>query len=271
MTAQLLTPKETYTVDYPEAVAYAEMQDSIFWTASEIEMSKDQSCLHNLTEAEMHGVTTVLKLFTLYELHVGNEYWLDYVRKKFPRPEVQRMASVFGMFELNVHAPFYNKLNELCGINTDDFYSSYKHDKVLKARMDWIDRQFEKDADPLVVLAIGSITEGAILYSNLAYLKHSDDAYKNVSYIIVVAGSASRTGRTDRNYSLSYQRAYSLYKYWRDNLGIDFDAKKYHDLIELQIAGNGTGGVGRLVSDDSGYNRKNQRFIINIIPKLGEL
>lgn len=114
-------------------------------------------------------------------------------------------------------------------------------------------------------------TELKRLIDNLAYLKHSDDAYKNVSYIIVVAGSASRTGRTDRNYSLSYQRAYSLYKYWRDNLGIDFDAKKYHDLIELQIAGNGTGGVGRLVSDDSGYNRKNQRFIINIIPKLGEL
>lgn len=178
-TARILTPKETYTVDYPEAVAYAEMQDSIFWTASEIEMSKDQNDLHNLTEAEMHGVTTVLKLFTLYELHVGNEYWLDYVRKKFPRPEIQRMASVFGMFELNVHAPFYNKLNELCGINTDEFYSSYKYDKVLKARMDWINRQFEKDADPLVVLAVGSITEGAILYSNLAYLKHFNSGGKN--------------------------------------------------------------------------------------------
>lgn len=109
------------------------------------------------------------------------------------------------------------------------------------------------------------------LIDNLAYLKQFDDSYKNVSYIIVVAGSASRTGGVDRNYSLSYQRAYSLYKYWRDHLGIDFDAEKYHDLIELQIAGNGTGGVGRVVTNGKSYNRKNQRFIINIIPKLGEL
>ena len=35
-TARLLTPKETYTVDYAEAVAYSEAQDSIFWTASEL-------------------------------------------------------------------------------------------------------------------------------------------------------------------------------------------------------------------------------------------
>ena len=82
---KLLTPKETYTIDYPEAVEFVEKQEDIFWTSREIEMEKDLHDLHNsLTEAELHGVTTVLKLFTLYELHVGNEYWLDYVRRKFP-------------------------------------------------------------------------------------------------------------------------------------------------------------------------------------------
>lgn len=178
-TARLLTPKETYTVDYPEAVAYAEAQDSIFWTASEIEMSKDQNDLHNLTEAEQHAVKEILRLFTLYELRVGNSYWLDYVRNTYKRPEIQRMASVFGMMELNVHAVFYDKLNEVMGLKSDEFYSSYKHDKILKARMDWIDRQFSEDADPLVVLAVGSIVEGAVLYSNFAFLKHFNAQGKN--------------------------------------------------------------------------------------------
>jgi len=174
-----MTPKSTYTYDYPQALGYTEMQQSIFWTSDEIEMNKDIHDLKTkLTEAELHGVTTVLKLFTLYELHVGNEYWLDYVRKTFPRPEIQRMASLFGMFELNVHAPFYDKLNEVMGLKTDEFYSSYAEDKVLADRMAWIDRQFKVD-DPLLITAMGSITEGAILYSNFAFLKHFQSEGKN--------------------------------------------------------------------------------------------
>ena len=174
-----MTPKSTYTYDYPQALGYTEMQQSIFWTADEIEMNKDIHDLKTkLTEAELHGVTTVLKLFTLYELHVGNEYWLDYVRKTFPRPEIQRMASLFGMFELNVHAPFYDKLNEVMGLKTDEFYESYTKDKVLADRMAWVDRQFKVD-DPLLITAMGSITEGAILYSNFAFLKHFQAEGKN--------------------------------------------------------------------------------------------
>ena len=176
---RLLEKKETYTVDYPRAIEYCENAEKIFWFADEIEMEKDIHDLKtNLTPQELHGVTTVLKLFTLYELHVGNEYWLDYVRKVFPRPEVQRMASVFGMFELNVHAPFYDKLNEVMGLKTDEFYESYVNDKVLKDRMDWIDKQFS-EKDPLYITAIGSITEGAILYSNFAFLKHFQAEGKN--------------------------------------------------------------------------------------------
>lgn len=176
---RLLETKEGYTTDYPTAIAYAEAQDDIMWTAKEVDVDKDIHDLKtNLTEAELHGVTTVLKLFTLYELHVGNDYWLDYVRKKFQRPEVQRMAATFGKVELGVHAPFYDKLNELMGLKTDEFYASYKQDPTLNSRMNWIDKQFSID-DPLLVTAMGSITEGAILYSNFAFLKHFQAEGKN--------------------------------------------------------------------------------------------
>jgi ribonucleoside-diphosphate reductase beta chain len=176
----MITDKqEAYVIAYPQAEQFAELQEDIFWTAKEIGMDKDLHDLHNnLTEAEIHGVVTVLKLFTLYETHVGNDYWLDFIRNKFQRPEIQRMASVFGMFELNVHAPFYNKINEVLNLNTEEFYNSYVEDKTLRGRMDWLDRQFDGD-DILASLAVGSIVEGAVLYSNFAFLKHFQAEGKN--------------------------------------------------------------------------------------------
>lgn len=176
---RILEERKEYVIEYPIAVEFAEEQNKIFWTDTEIEMEKDLQDLHNrLTEPELHGVITVLKLFTLYELEVGNSYWLDYVRKTFKRPEIQRMASVFGNTELNTHAPFYNKINEVLNLNTIEFYNSYVEDENLKDRMEWISSQFDTE-DKLLALAIGSITEGAILYSNFAFLKHFQAGGKN--------------------------------------------------------------------------------------------
>lgn len=103
----------------------------------------------------------------------------------------------------------------------------------------------------------------------------SDSAFRNVSYLIVVSGSASKLPGdvTDLNYELSYKRAYNLYKYWRDQSGIDFDDPRYHRFLEFQIAGIGEGGVNRFRRDPGIWisEEKNQRFIINIIPKIGDL
>jgi len=177
--SKILERQKAYVIDYPVATEFAEKQEEIFWTSTEIEMEKDLQDLHNsLTEAELHGVITVLKLFTLYELEVGENYWGGYITNKFPRPEIQRMASLYAMMELNVHAPFYNKINEVLNLDTEEFYNSYAKDPTLNNRMKWIERQFEKD-DPLLITAIGSITEGAILYSNFAFLKHFQAEGKN--------------------------------------------------------------------------------------------
>jgi ribonucleotide reductase beta subunit family protein with ferritin-like domain len=175
----LLDKQDAYVIEYPQAVEFAEAQEHIAWTATEIAMDKDLHDLHNsVTEAEKHGVVTVLKLFTKYETHVGNEYWLDFVRKVFQRPEIQRMATEFGRTELSIHAPFYNRINEVLNLDTEDFYNSYVEDDTLNNRMKWLERQFSKDK-LLESLAIGSITEGAILYSNFAFLKHFQAEGKN--------------------------------------------------------------------------------------------
>lgn len=179
MLPQIKTKKKEYTIDYPEAIAFAQQQNSIFWTDDEIKVEKDvQDIMVNMTPAERHGVLTVLKLFTLYELIAGNEYWSGRVKNTFPRPDIERMANCFSFFELNVHAPFYNKLNEALHLNTDEFYSEYTKDKTLSSRMEFIDSYVE-DPDDLLSLAVFSMVEGAILYSSFAFLKHFQAQGKN--------------------------------------------------------------------------------------------
>lgn len=183
MAIRILTEKSTYTVDYPTAIEFAEQQAEVFWLPGEIEVEKDLHDMKtNFTESEYHGVISTLKLFTIYELSVGNDYWQNYVSKVFPRPDIQRMAATFSFMELGVHAPFYNKINEVLGLDTDEFYSDYMNDEVLKNRMAWIGKRTEKrDTVYNILKSVGifSMIEGAILYSSFAFLKHFNSVGKS--------------------------------------------------------------------------------------------
>lgn len=107
----------------------------------------------------------------------------------------------------------------------------------------------------------------------LARKKAEDPAMKNVSYLVIISGYASHllNGTQVNDYELSYRRAYNLWNYWK-KIGVNFEATKYRGLIDLQISGNGWGGVGRFERDPNNFFRnetKNQRFIIQIVPKIG--
>lgn len=179
--ANIQTPTESYVIKYPDFIHLCDTQiEKCFWTHSEIKVEKDLQDLRvNLTPAERHGVLATLKLFVKYELFVGNEYWLTRVLKKFPVPEVQRMASCFGHIENNVHAPFYDKINEVLGLKTDEFYTEYVNDPVLVDRMNFINKLIAVKDDVLSVAGFTFI-EGAVLYSNFAYLKHFQNNGKNL-------------------------------------------------------------------------------------------
>lgn len=179
MTVKVLQPKSEYVFDYPVAAEFANTQMSIFWTPDEINVESDVQDLRvNMTEAERHGVITVLKLFTLYELLVGNEYWGGRVKDTFKRPEFELMASTFSFIELGVHAQFYNKLNEAMMLNTEEFYNSYVEDETLKSRIDFVNAAADDD-DLLYSLAVFSMLEGAVLYSSFAFLKSFQSQGKN--------------------------------------------------------------------------------------------
>lgn len=163
----------------PEPVEFADQQLKVFWLPDEIKVEKDvQDVLVNFTEAEKHAVITTLKLFSIYETHAGSEYWGGRFKDMFDSAEFHRMASVFSMFELAVHAPFYNKINQLLHIDTPEFYLSYLDNPVLKDRVAHIGEIIDHP-DDLISLAAFSMVEGVILYSSFAFLKHYQSQGKN--------------------------------------------------------------------------------------------
>lgn len=178
-------PKEAYVFDYPKAEELAKMQRSIFWTAEEIPVENDkQDFLVNMTTAEREAIKTTLKLFTIYELILGGEVWGDKLFHAFPRPELQMMMSAFSFAELNMHAPFYAKLNQTLMIDTEEFYNSYKNDPVLSDRISFVHSAVDSD-DLLYALAVFTLMENSILYSNFAFIKHFQSEGKNMLQNVV--------------------------------------------------------------------------------------
>lgn len=173
MSIELLHTKTgAYQILFPEAVDLAETQFSIGWPPSEFPVKDDiHEVLTNFTEAEKHATVTALKLFTLYELKAGVDYWGGRVMRRYPSACIQRMATAFANAELNMHAPFYNELNKALNLDTIEFYNSYVNDPLLKERMDFIDNLITSKDDALSV-AVFSIVEGAVLYSTFAFFKH---------------------------------------------------------------------------------------------------
>lgn len=166
---KILTPTDSLVEHYPQARAYQDMQQRVFWTANEVALEKDIQYLRaELTDAEKHGILTVLKLFTLYELR-ADEFWGTVIRDIFPRPEIQEMAALFSAIELSVHRRVYDKLNQLLFVSNDDFYSSYEAKPELKARMEFLDKHLN-EGHPLVKVAAFSFAEGVVLFSSFAFL-----------------------------------------------------------------------------------------------------
>lgn len=161
-----------WVIEYPQFSKLADEQMHTFWPWDEPKVENDLQDLRvNMTPAEHHGIVTVLKLFTLYEMHVGDDYWTGRIMKKYQRPEIQRAASLFGAVEFNSHAPFYNKINETLFLDTEEFYSSWEKDPYLRERMAFIGKYADHPNDLLSEAAF-SMIEGAVLYSSFGYLKH---------------------------------------------------------------------------------------------------
>ena len=93
-------------------------------------------------------------------------------------------------------------------------------------------------------------------------LVHRFPEKQNIKYLLVVEGQASKDGWSG-NDDLSFHRAQALVYLWKVS-GLGLERIKN---LEIVIAGSGEKGIPRILPDNPPAN---QRFLITIMPKIGE-
>lgn len=217
---QIMTPKDTYTFDYPEAVEFAEEASSQLWFHTEFTNFEGdkQDIATKLTPAEKHGVITVLKKFVKSELMIGSDSWNGRILKSFPRPDIELMASTFGYVELTSHARSYDLLNKAMNLDTDEFYDSYKEDPALAGQMDFVE---QSAIDPCLPYMIGVFSglEGISLYGQFAFLKSFQNNGKNLMMSV-----ARIINLSEKDEAKHCEAGGWLYRTLVDELGLEGEA-----------------------------------------------
>lgn len=162
--------------------------------------------------------------------------------------------------------------------NIDTNYFEYNPDYVkhiFKIQVTYQRQQFRLDrlkadlSNPREAkeLRDSIISAGNEIKRTIENLQKSERTNQDIKYLVVLEGQAS-----DDNYYLdeyfnndvlSYQRALYLNKFWKDH-GLDFANMPR---CELVISGSGVGGVPR----DTTKQENNQRFLIHIVPVIGNI
>lgn len=120
---------------------------------------------------------------------------------------------------------------------------------------------------------IDVLKAGNKIKETISLLQKNDSIKQDIKYLVVLEGQASDDGYRD-NDVLSYNRALGLHNFWKKH-GIDFTNMKK---CELVICGSGIGGVPRIKARNNlnyqermEIERKNQRFLIHIVPVIGKI
>ena len=112
------------------------------------------------------------------------------------------------------------------------------------------------------------IDAGEVIKATIDSLRESETVKQDIKYLVVIEGQASKIpfdeGPWKNNNTLSYLRALNLHQFWKEEAGIDFSNM---EKCELVISGSGEEGVPR----DSVNEANNQRFLIHIVPVIGNI
>ena len=112
---------------------------------------------------------------------------------------------------------------------------------------------------------LSDIDKKNLLKAGRAIVKFMNDAKRDIpdaEYLLIIEGQTSKDNYS-KNYELSYERALSLVRYWERNK-ISFS----HLPCEVIISGSGFKSPFRKYPDIAS-NKRNQRFVIHIVPKPG--
>jgi len=141
----------------------------------------------------------------------------------------------------------------------------FEYNEIHKKHVLKIDVSFDTGQSDITNIPIDTREE--LYKAGLAidkFLKKAKSEFgESVNYLLIIEGQASNDGYS-RNFELSYERALSLYRYLQKNRQLDLKREN----CEVLICGSGTEGNMRSYPDNAG-NKKNQRFLIHILPKPG--
>lgn len=155
-----------------------------------------------------------------------------------------------------------NKIKEIQAAVKELPKNYFKYDSVYKRfslvqNVEFEDREdIIKPKDEQYLVEVGKSIRSVIDNLKEKY------AQQDIKYVVIIEGMASNDSYSD-NFPLSYKRAWAVLKLWQKrNIWLD------PTVCEIQVAGSGTGGIGRFSSDEE---KKNQRILIQIVPKIGEI
>lgn len=141
--------------------------------------------------------------------------------------------------------------------NIDSTYFTYneQHKKhILNVEVQFGDR--ESDIRGLPVARQQQLIEAG---NAISHFMQDVEKSHNAHYLLIIEGQTSEDNYPF-NDELSYQRALSLKEFW------EYNDISFGERCEVVVSGSGEGGTMR-----DPVNKKNQRFLIHIIPKPGIL
>ena len=143
----------------------------------------------------------------------------------------------------------FDNENKRYKLNVDINFPSNKHEMIL---IPYTDR-------------LKILEAGKDLYKKM---KSVIDTNSNIDYLMVIEGNTQRSNNNwinnpDGGYKLSYNRALSLYNYWKNN---DINFRKLGSQCEVIIAGSGYFSQSR----DTIREENNRRFTIQVTSKVGK-
>lgn len=165
---------------------------------------------------------------------------------------------------LRVALQEYDKINEIRKSleNIDNNYFSYSQE--YKKHILNIQVRFQNNSADMLDMSLTTrkqIRDAGRSLENLMQTLPQED---NVRYLLVIEGQASKDN-AEINDELSYNRAIALRDFW---FGEKPNLNNVLPNCEVIIAGSGQYGVPREKPD---IPPANQRFLITIIPKIGEI
>lgn len=141
----------------------------------------------------------------------------------------------------------------------DEFFA---YDSVYKRFSLVQNIEFERGKDVIQGQDVQYLTRVGRSISNLIDTLKTKYVGQDIKYVVIIEGMASKDNYPD-NYTLSYRRALAVQNLWNQQ-NIRFD----QSVCEVQVAGSGIGGIGRFPPAEE---TKNQRILIQIVPKIGKI